>query len=105
MKNPKKIIFQFLKWTGISILTILFLMYIVPILFPGTISQQVKVFANNHLAGKLDYKKTHLSFFKHFPSLTVSVDDFILNPNSAIEKKEYFSILISNCVAVEKNKR
>ena len=29
----------------------------------------------------------------------------ILNPNSAIEKKEYFSILISNCVAVEKNKR
>ena len=26
-------------------------------------------------------------------------------PNSAIEKKEYFSILISNCVAVEKNKR
>jgi len=31
--------------------------------------------------------------------------DFKLNPNSAIEKKEYFSILISNCVAVEKNKR
>lgn len=28
-----------------------------------------------------------------------------MNPNSAIEKKEYFSILISNCVAVEKNKR
>ena len=28
-----------------------------------------------------------------------------VNPNSAIEKKEYFSILISNCVAVEKNKR
>ena len=28
-----------------------------------------------------------------------------LNPNSAIEKKEYFSILISNCVAVENNKR
>ena len=33
----------------------------------------------------------------------LEVDD--LNPNSAIEKKEYFSILISNCVAVEKNKR
>ena len=29
----------------------------------------------------------------------------VFNPNSAIEKKEYFSILISNCVAVEKNKR
>lgn len=31
--------------------------------------------------------------------------DALFNPNSAIEKKEYFSILISNCVAVEKNKR
>ena len=31
--------------------------------------------------------------------------EFFINPNSAIEKKEYFSILISNCVAVEKNKR
>ena len=30
---------------------------------------------------------------------------YTFNPNSAIEKKEYFSILISNCVAVEKNKR
>lgn len=29
----------------------------------------------------------------------------LIIPNSAIEKKEYFSILISNCVAVEKNKR
>ena len=40
---------------------------------------------------------------------TVQNDYFVmnglLNPNSAIEKKEYFSILISNCVAVEKNKR
>ena len=35
-------------------------------------------------------------------------ENYITNrfiPNSAIEKKEYFSILISNCVAVEKNKR
>ncbi|WP_415327340.1 AsmA-like C-terminal region-containing protein [Chryseobacterium sp. MMS23-Vi53] len=70
---------KILKWTGISIAAMLFLMFILPILFPGTISQQVKIFANKHLAGKLDYKKTHLSFFKHFPSLTVSVDDLILN--------------------------
>ena len=36
---------------------------------------------------------------------TAFVYEDLLNPNSAIEKKEYFSILISNCVAVEKNKR
>ena len=33
------------------------------------------------------------------------IERSVFNPNSAIEKKEYFSILISNCVAVEKNKR
>ncbi|MFC0426090.1 AsmA-like C-terminal region-containing protein [Chryseobacterium scophthalmum] len=69
---------KILKWIGISIASILFLMFIIPILFPGKVSEQVKLFANKHLAGKLDYKKTHLTFFRHFPSLTVSVDDFLL---------------------------
>lgn len=53
---------KILKWTGISIASLLFLMFIIPILFPGTISAQVKIFANKHLAGKLDYRKTHLTF-------------------------------------------
>jgi len=78
MERFKKIILKIMKWTGISIISILFLLFILPILFPGTISEQVKVFANKHLAGKLNYKKTHLSFFRHFPSLTVSVDDLVL---------------------------
>lgn len=78
MNRFKNIILKILKWIGISIASILFLMFIIPVLFPGTVSEQVKLFANNHLAGKLDYKKTHLTFFRHFPSLTVSVDDFSL---------------------------
>lgn len=78
MKKLTKIILKILKWIGISLASILFLMFIIPILFPGTISKQVKIFANKHLAGELDYKKTHLTFFRHFPSLTVSVDDVLL---------------------------
>ncbi|UKT62984.1 AsmA-like C-terminal region-containing protein [Pedobacter mucosus] len=67
-----------LKWLGILIVSVLLLMFLIPLLFPGTISDQVKIFANKHLAGKLDYKKTHLTFFRHFPSLTVSIDDLVL---------------------------
>lgn len=78
MNRFKKILLKILKWIGISIASILFLMFIIPILFPGKVSEQVKLFANKHLAGKLDYRKTHLTFFRHFPSLTVSVDDFLL---------------------------
>lgn len=71
---------------GISIASILFLMFIIPILFPGKISEQVKIFANQHLAGKLDYRKTHLTFFRHFPSLTVSVDDFLLKGSKPFQE-------------------
>ena len=84
--NVKTVLLKILKWLGISIASILFLMFIIPILFPGTISQQVKIFANKHLAGELDYKKTHLTFFRHFPSLTVSVDDFILKGSKPFEQ-------------------
>lgn len=61
-------------------------MFIIPILFPGQISNQVKIFANKHLAGKLDYKKTHLTFFRHFPSLTVSVDNVLLKGSKPFEQ-------------------
>jgi len=78
MEKIKKIVLKTLKWVGIFVAAILFLLFIIPLLFPGTISNQVKIFANKRLAGKLDYKKTHLTFFRHFPSLTVSVDDLLL---------------------------
>jgi len=78
MGKIKKIVLKTLKYLGIFVGSILLLMFLIPLLFPGTISQQVKIFANKHLAGKLDYKGTHLTFFRHFPSLTVSVDDLVL---------------------------
>jgi AsmA protein len=86
MERFKNIVLKILKWTGISMASILFLMFIIPILFPGTISEQVKIFANKHLAGKLDYRKTHLTFFRHFPSLTVSVDDFLLKGSKPFQE-------------------
>ncbi len=91
MGRFKKIMIKILKWMGISIASILFLMFILPILFPGTISEQVKIFANQHLAGKLDYRRTHLTFFRHFPSLTVSVDDFLLKGSKPFQQDTLLS--------------
>jgi len=97
MEKFKKIILKILKWTGISLASILFLMFIIPILFPGTISKQVKIFANQHLAAKLDYKKTRLTFFRHFPSLTVSVDDLLLHGSKPFQND---TLLMAKEVAV-----
>jgi len=40
-----------------------------PAIVPRNYSEQVKKFANKSLAGKLNYKEAHLTFFRHFPSL------------------------------------
>lgn len=57
-------------------------MFLLPLLFPGTIAEQVKNFANKKLDGELSFKESNLSFFHHFPSLTVSLDDFALKGSS-----------------------
>ena len=57
------------------------------------------------------YNQTLIKLESEIKELEIETDcsieriEAVINPNSAIEKKEYFSILISNCVAVEKNKR
>ena len=76
--NAKKIIFKTLKWTGIFIAFILLLMFLLPLLFPGKIESEVKKLANTRLTSKLDFNHTKLSFFTHFPSLTVSLDNVSL---------------------------
>jgi AsmA protein len=91
MANIKKVVLKTAKWIGIVVVSILFLMFIIPLLFPGTISQQVKIFANKRLAAKLDYKKVHLTFFRHFPSLTVSVDDLLLKGSKPFQNDTLLS--------------
>jgi AsmA protein len=76
--NAKKIGLKILKWTGITIAFILLLLYLIPLLFPGQVSEQVKKLANKSLAGELNFSKSKLSFFTHFPSLTVSLDSLSL---------------------------
>ena len=55
--------------------------------------------------GKIAPNVLQRNFKSDAPNQKWATDVTEFNPNSAIEKKEYFSILISNCVAVEKNKR
>lgn len=92
----RKLIVRILKITGISFGIILALLFILPILFPGKIAEEVKAFANNKLNGELNFKEANLSFFNHFPSLTLTLTDFSLK-GSAPYKKE--TLLSANEVA------
>ena len=74
----KNIALKTLKWTGIFIAFVLLMLYLIPLLFPGKVSGEVKKLANRHLSSRLEFSKSKLSFFTHFPSLTVSLDDISL---------------------------
>ncbi|HBI00813.1 MAG TPA: hypothetical protein DDY18_04230, partial [Flavobacterium sp.] len=77
-KSIKTIVFKVLKITGITLVVLLLLLFLLPTLFPETITNKVKSFANEKLNGELSFKETNLSFFTHFPSLTLTLDEFLL---------------------------
>lgn len=87
--NFKSIALRILKYLGITIVTILSLMFITPFIFSEKIKQEIKKAANTKLNGELNYSDAKVSFFHHFPSLTVTLNDFKLN-GSAPYKKEQF---------------
>lgn len=74
MNYFKKII----KILGTSLGVILLFMLLLPYLLPETIKTEVKKYANEHLAGELHFEEAGLTFFKHFPYLTITLEDFLL---------------------------
>lgn len=82
---------KFFKILGVAMASILFLMFVLPILFPEKIANEVKLFANKKLTGELDFKETKLSFFNHFPSLTLTLTDFSLKGSAPYAKETLVS--------------
>ena len=74
----KSRLIKVVKRTGIALATVLLLLFLLPILFPGQIAQKIKEFANERLEGELEFKEADLSFFNHFPSLTLTLKEFKL---------------------------
>ena len=75
------------KYIGIGLAVILSLMFITPLVFSDKIKEEIKKTANNRLAGEMNYSDVNVSFFKHFPSLTLTLDDFKLNGSAPFQKE------------------
>ncbi|PTQ94012.1 AsmA protein [Mucilaginibacter yixingensis] len=87
MKIPlKKLLVKTLKISGITLGSIVLLMFLLPVLFPQTITQKIKQLANQHLNGQLSFSGTSLSFFKRFPELTLTLSDFDLKGSAPFER-------------------
>lgn len=86
--NFKLVAFKILKYIGITIATALALMFITPFVFSDKIKEQIKKTANEKLNGQLNYSGTQVSFFTHFPSLTLTLNDFSLNGSAPFQKEK-----------------
>src|SRR5450631_4171472 len=62
---------KFLKIGGIVVGALLLLMFLLPYLFPGFVSQKIRDWAKGSVRTELKFSAARLSFFKHFPALTL----------------------------------
>ncbi|GAO43178.1 AsmA family protein [Flavihumibacter petaseus] len=74
----KKTVVKVLKITGIVAASVLGLLFLLPILFPVTIAARIKEWTNQSIKGELNFSKARLSFFQHFPTLTLTLHDYSL---------------------------
>lgn len=88
MSSKKNIFFKTLKYIGSVIAALLVLMIATPYFFSDKINTEIKKIANENLNAKLDYSSSNVSFFHHFPSLTVTLKDFNLNGSAPYENEK-----------------
>lgn len=85
--DKKSLFVKILKYSGIGILLLLLFLFLTPIIFSDTIKQEVKKYANTKLEGDLNYTDANVSFFKYFPSLTLTLNQVSLNGAAPFEKE------------------
>ena len=71
-----------LKITGVVLLAILLILIITPFLFQERIKQEVKNLANRTLKSEVNFTDMNLSFFSHFPNLSLTLTGFSLKSSA-----------------------
>lgn len=66
------------KITGISIASLLLILFLLSYILPNTIFKKIKVLVNQSIDGEINFSHAKLSFFNHFPALTLTLEDFSL---------------------------
>lgn len=87
----KAVTLKALKYIGITIVVILSLMFITPFIFSERIEQEIKKAANAKLNAELNYSDAKVSFFYHFPSLTLTLNDFKLNGSTPYKNEKFIT--------------
>jgi hypothetical protein len=71
MKRPTRL----LAAIGALLALLLVVLLVLPMLFQDKIAARVKLELNRSLAARIDWRDAGLTFFRHFPNLTLRLDD------------------------------
>lgn len=75
-----------MKLSGLSFGIALLLMFLLPYIFPGFVSTRIKEWARSSINAELDFSRARLSFFRHFPALTLTLYDLSVKGSAPFEK-------------------
>lgn len=64
-----------LKFTVISLVSLLVLLFVLPFLFKDKLLATVKEEINRSVTARVEFKDLNLSFFRHFPKLAIGLED------------------------------
>jgi AsmA protein len=81
------IFFKIAKILGIATGIIMLLLFLLPYLFPAFISNKIRQWARSSIRSELNFSSAHLSFFRHFPALTLTLHDVKLKGSAPFEKE------------------
>jgi AsmA protein len=87
--NLKSILYRIVKYIGITLVVLLALLFITPYVFSDKIKEEIKKTANKKLNAELNYSDANISFFHHFPSLTLTLNDLKLNGSAPFQKENF----------------
>jgi len=86
-----RVIKKTIKVIVVSVVSLLVILFLLPYVMPGTISKKIKSFVNRSIDGKIEFSKARLSFFNHFPSLTLTLYDFSSTGSAPFQNEKLLS--------------
>src|SRR5215471_16281334 len=86
-----RVVLKTIKVIAITVVSLLLILFLLPYIMPGTISKKIKTFVNRSIDGKIEFSKARLSFFNHFPSLTLTLYDFSSTGSAPFQNEKLLS--------------
>jgi len=87
-RSALRIIWKILKITGITAGSLVLLLFLLPYIFPRFVSNKIRQWARQSVKTELHFSAARLSFFRHFPALTLTLYDVRLNGSAPFEKEQ-----------------